>query len=77
MKHDSDSTLMISLGRNGRASYPDRPWEEIEPVLRHMWEFDGRLCAWHDVRATVLAAWRTSEDLVAPRRRRALEHRAA
>lgn len=67
MKHDSDSTLMISLGRNGRASYPDRPWEEIEPVLRRMWEFDGRLRAWHDVRATVRAAWRTSDDVTSPR----------
>lgn len=67
MKHDSDSTLMISLGRNGRASYPDRPWEEIEPVLRRMWEFDGRLRAWQDVRAAVRAAWRTSDDVISPR----------
>lgn len=76
MKHDSDSTLMISLGRNGRASYPDRPWEEIEPVLRRMWEFDSRLRAWDDVRATVLAAWRASDDVTQPRRR-VFENRAA
>ena len=77
MKHDSDRTLVISLGRNGRASYPERPWEDIEPVLRRMWEFDGRLRAWHDVRAEVQAAWRASDDLVAPRVRRALERNRA
>ncbi|MCD9005110.1 hypothetical protein LDO31_02455 [Luteimonas sp. XNQY3] len=77
MKHDSDRTLMISLGRNGRASYPERPWEDIEPVLRRMWEFDGRLRAWHDVRAEVRAAWRGSDDLVPPRERRAFERSRA
>lgn len=73
MKHDSDRTLVISLGRNGRASYPERPWEDIEPVLRRMWEFDGRLRAWHDVRAEVQAAWRASSDLAPQRTRRAFE----
>ncbi|MCD9096082.1 hypothetical protein LU699_03165 [Luteimonas fraxinea] len=77
MKHDSDRTLVISLGRNGRASYPERPWEDIEPVLRRMWEFDGRLRAWHDVRAEVQAAWRASDDLVSPRARRAFERSRA
>lgn len=77
MKHDSDRTLVISLGRNGRASYPERPWEDIEPVLRRMWEFDGRLRAWHDVRADVQAAWRSSDDLVQPRVRRAFERSRA
>lgn len=73
MKRDSDRTLVISLGRNGRASYPERPWEDIEPVLRRMWEFDGRLRAWHDVRADVQAAWRASDDRVPPRERRTFE----
>ena len=77
MKHDSDRTLVISLGRNGRASYPERPWEEIEPVLRRMWEFDSRLRAWHDVRAEVQAAWRASDDVLPPRERRALERKRA
>ncbi|MFL6587143.1 MAG: hypothetical protein ACJ8GV_09700 [Luteimonas sp.] len=77
MKHDSDRTLVISLGRNGRASYPERPWEDIEPVLRRMWEFDSRLRAWQDVRAEVQAAWRASDDLVPPRARRALERSRA
>ena len=52
------------LGRNGRASYPERPWEDIEPVLRRMWEFDGRLRAWHDVRAAVQAAWGEAAILI-------------
>ena len=79
MKHDTDRTLVISLGRNGRVSYPERSWEEIEPVLRRMWEFDGRMCAWHDVRRDVQAAWRAG-DAVASQpagRRRAFENRAA
>ena len=77
MKHDPDRTLVISLGRNGRASYPERPWEDIEPVLRRMWEFDGRLRAWQDVRADVQAAWRASDDLAAPRDRRSFERSRA
>jgi len=77
MKHDSDRTLVISLGRNGRASYPERPWEDIEPVLRRMWEFDGRLRAWHDVRAEVQAAWRAGNDLMPLRERRAFERSRA
>ena len=60
-RSDSDRTLVLSLGRNGRASYPERPWEEIEPVLRRVWEFDGRLRAWHDVRADVQAAWQSCD----------------
>lgn len=67
-RSDSDHTLVLSLGRNGRASYPERPWEEIEPVLRRVWEFDGRLRAWHDVRAEVQAAW-MSHDAGTPARR--------
>lgn len=78
MKRDTDPTLVISLGRNGRVSYPDRCWEEIEPVLRRMWEFDGRMCAWHDVRAAVQAAWRAGDGVDVQRgRRRMLENRAA
>jgi len=78
MKHDTDRTLVISLGRNGRVSYPERSWEEIEPVLRRMWEFDGRMCAWHDVRSAVQAAWRASDGIEPPRtRRRMFENRAA
>ena len=60
-RSDSDQTLVLSLGRNGRASYPERPWEDIEPVLRRVWEFDGRLRAWQDVRADVQAAWQSCE----------------
>ena len=78
MKHDSDRTLVISLGRNGRASYPERPWEDIEPVLRRMWEFDGRLRAWQDVRSDVQAAWRASDAFTVTRRgRRAQDSHAA
>ena len=44
-RSDSDHTLVLSLGRNGRASYPERPWEEIEPVLRRVWEFTPSI--WH------------------------------
>lgn len=72
-RSDSDRTLVLSLGRNGRASYPERPWEEIEPVLRRVWEFDSRLRAWHDVRADVQAAWLACEvPGVATRRRSGL-----
>ncbi|ASR43911.1 hypothetical protein BEN78_11530 [Xanthomonas citri pv. mangiferaeindicae] len=67
-RSESDHMLVLSLGRNGRASYPERPWEEIEPVLRRVWEFDGRLRAWHDVRAEVQAAWHAHETR--PRRER-------
>lgn len=77
MKHDPDRSLVISLGRNGRTSYPERSWEEIEPVLRRMWEFDGRARGWHDVRAAVMAAWRATDGLEPQRRRRSLEPRAA
>ncbi|UNK43412.1 hypothetical protein MNO14_04815 [Luteimonas sp. S4-F44] len=70
-RSESDQMLVLSLGRNGRASYPERPWEEIEPVLRRVWEFDGRLRAWHDVRAQVQAAWHAHDTR--PRR----EHRRA
>ncbi len=66
-RSDSDRTLVLSLGRNGRASYPERSWEEIEPILRDVWEFDRRLRAWHDVRGEVQAAWSAWE---APRARR-------
>lgn len=72
-RSDSDRTLVLSLGRNGRASYPERSWEEIEPVLRRVWEFDGRLRAWHDVRADVLAAWNAGDVSPTPRRRAAAE----
>lgn len=58
---DPDRTLVLSLGRNGRASYPERPWEDIEPVLRRVWEFDSRLRAWQEVRADVQAAWQACE----------------
>ncbi len=77
MKHDTDRTLVISLGRNGRVSYPERSWEEIEPVLRRMWEFDGRMCAWHDVRRDVQAAWRAGDVPPTLRRRRHMETHAA
>lgn len=75
-RSDSDRTLVLSLGRNGRASYPERPWEEIEPVLRRVWEFDSRLRAWHDVRADVQAAWQAFE-VPAPAGRRRGFSRAA
>lgn len=77
MKHDTDRTLVISLGRNGRVSYPERSWEEIEPVLRRMWEFDGRMCAWHDVRRDVQAAWRASDASLASRHNRGFERNRA
>ncbi|KLJ01763.1 hypothetical protein [Luteimonas sp. FCS-9] len=73
---ESDRTLVLSLGRNGRASYPERPWEEIEPVLRRVWEFDGRLRAWHDVRAEVQAAWNASGEPRARRARRGMAQTA-
>lgn len=77
MKHDTDRTLVISLGRNGRVSYPERSWEEIEPVLRRMWEFDGRMCAWHDVRRDVQAAWRAGDTSVTSRHSRPFERNRA
>lgn len=73
---DSDRTLVLSLGRNGRASYPERPWEDIEPVLRRVWEFDSRLRAWQDVRADVQAAWQTYEAPAATRRGRGISRAA-
>lgn len=72
-RSESDHMLVLSLGRNGRASYPERPWEEIEPVLRRVWEFDGRLRAWHDVRAQVQAAWHAHDAAPRRNRRRAAE----
>ncbi|WP_101925027.1 MULTISPECIES: hypothetical protein [Luteimonas] len=69
-----DRNLVITLGRSGRDSYPDRSWEEIEPVLRTTWEFDRRLGAWTDVRAAVHAAWRACDVDVAPARLRAGRH---
>ena len=76
-RSDSDHTLVLSLGRNGRASYPERPWEEIEPVLRRVWEFDGRLRAWHDVRADVQAAWQSCDPATSVRRGRSGFSRSA
>ncbi len=66
-KRQPDHNLVIALGRNARASYPGRSWEEIEPVLRSSWEFDGRLHAWHQVRAAVQAVWQGSDSPVTAR----------
>ncbi|MCD9028271.1 hypothetical protein LDO26_08610 [Luteimonas sp. BDR2-5] len=65
---EPDRNLVIALGRNARASYPGRSWEEIEPVLRSSWEFDARLHAWRDVRAAVHAVWQGGDNATAATR---------
>ena len=50
---------------------------QIEPVLRRVWEFDGRLRAWHDVRADVQAAWQSCDPATSVRRGRSGFSRAA
>ncbi len=63
-----DRNLVVTLGRNARESYPERSWEEIEPVLRGIWEFDRKLRDWGEVRAAVQAAWHSGDSLAVPAR---------